>query len=591
MAVLTVAQAAQKYFDTDGITPLSGGKIYTYAAGTTTPLATYSDSAGTTPNANPITLDANGQALIYVTAGTSYDFVSKRSDGTQVGVAQRVMADGDNSVRTDLSSNTSALGSDLVGFVDAVVPSYLKTTSDVINGERVSVMRTIPKSKWAGIRAGTNTDNLYTYFNDLLSAMSTAGYGNLFVPRGTYNLTTGITVPQNVMMSGDGTLATKLKFALSGTNAVTLSNGSTVSDLTVDGTTTAVSCFLFSGVSEASVINCKALNAQSQGFAFTVGANKCMLTSVRAESCGSRGILIDRGTDTDPAAYNNIVNGAYIASCTNAAVLIGHNAVGNVVSNVTATGIANAAVWIHHGASKNVLDNIIIRASAAASGTPAMLVQFASTDNVVSNVFAESYDIGLLLRGGPADPNVTASDTKRNIFDNLRFIGPGTGVAGSAAVKIDSTDSGTTKVTDNWIRGLFASSYDKGIYDPAGNAAFDNFISDADLSGSVTTPFSLALTTSRTRLRNIRGYTPAGFIASPPAVASTGTAVTNNYPYPVIVYVKGMPAGGNVQINGAGVDPTAAPNDGNGPHLIQPQQTITLIYASGTPTWRWFGTN
>ena len=97
MAVLTVAPAAQKYFDSDGITPLASGKVYTYSAGTTTPLATYSDAAGSTPNANPITLDANGQALIYVTAGTAYDFVIKRSDGTQVGVTQRVKADGGDS--------------------------------------------------------------------------------------------------------------------------------------------------------------------------------------------------------------------------------------------------------------------------------------------------------------------------------------------------------------------------------------------------------------------------------------------------------------------------------------------------------------
>ena len=116
MAVLTVAPAAQKYFDSDGITPLASGKVYTYSAGTTTPLATYSDAAGSTPNANPITLDANGQALIYVTAGTAYDFVIKRPDGTQVGVTQRVKADGGDSLRTDLASASSGYGIGLVAW-------------------------------------------------------------------------------------------------------------------------------------------------------------------------------------------------------------------------------------------------------------------------------------------------------------------------------------------------------------------------------------------------------------------------------------------------------------------------------------------
>lgn len=61
-------QGKQAYFDANG-DPLAGGKVYTYAAGTTTPLATYSDQAGTTPNANPVVLDARGEATIFWGAG------------------------------------------------------------------------------------------------------------------------------------------------------------------------------------------------------------------------------------------------------------------------------------------------------------------------------------------------------------------------------------------------------------------------------------------------------------------------------------------------------------------------------------------
>ena len=55
--------------------PLAGGKLYTYEAGTTTPLATYTDQAATTPNANPIVLDGNGEAVIFITSGVQYKFV------------------------------------------------------------------------------------------------------------------------------------------------------------------------------------------------------------------------------------------------------------------------------------------------------------------------------------------------------------------------------------------------------------------------------------------------------------------------------------------------------------------------------------
>lgn len=54
----------QQYLTTSG-TPLVGGKLYTYAAGTTSPLSTYSDKAGFIPNTNPVILDARGEASIF----------------------------------------------------------------------------------------------------------------------------------------------------------------------------------------------------------------------------------------------------------------------------------------------------------------------------------------------------------------------------------------------------------------------------------------------------------------------------------------------------------------------------------------------
>jgi len=54
----------QQYFAASGA-PLAGGKLYTYAAGTSSPLSTYSDKAGVTPNTNPVILDARGEASVF----------------------------------------------------------------------------------------------------------------------------------------------------------------------------------------------------------------------------------------------------------------------------------------------------------------------------------------------------------------------------------------------------------------------------------------------------------------------------------------------------------------------------------------------
>ncbi len=76
MASLTPTPRMQ-FFTLTG-TPLVGGKLYTYAAGTTTPLATYTDSTGATANTNPIILDARGEASVWC-AAAQYYFVLKDS--------------------------------------------------------------------------------------------------------------------------------------------------------------------------------------------------------------------------------------------------------------------------------------------------------------------------------------------------------------------------------------------------------------------------------------------------------------------------------------------------------------------------------
>jgi hypothetical protein len=72
----------QQFFDNTGV-PLSGGLIYTYQAGSSTPLATYTTSLGTTPNTNPIILDSSGRTpnQVWMQTGYSYKFVIQTSAG------------------------------------------------------------------------------------------------------------------------------------------------------------------------------------------------------------------------------------------------------------------------------------------------------------------------------------------------------------------------------------------------------------------------------------------------------------------------------------------------------------------------------
>lgn len=68
-----------RFLDANGA-PLSGGKLYTYLTGTSTPKATYSDSSGTL-NANPVILDAEGYTDIWLDNDADYRFRLENSAG------------------------------------------------------------------------------------------------------------------------------------------------------------------------------------------------------------------------------------------------------------------------------------------------------------------------------------------------------------------------------------------------------------------------------------------------------------------------------------------------------------------------------
>lgn len=74
--------AAQFFTNTGAV--LTGGKLYTYAAGTTTPQTTYTTSSGNVAWTNPVMLDAAGRVPnsgeIWISSDVSYKFVLKDSN-------------------------------------------------------------------------------------------------------------------------------------------------------------------------------------------------------------------------------------------------------------------------------------------------------------------------------------------------------------------------------------------------------------------------------------------------------------------------------------------------------------------------------
>jgi len=120
-----------QFFDNNGV-PLAGGKIYTYEAGTLTPLATYTSSTGNTAHTNPIVLDSAGRVPggeIW-NALRLYKFVLKTSAEVLLATYDNV---GSSFNATAIIANFTGNGS-TVAFTLASAPAGENATNIYING-------------------------------------------------------------------------------------------------------------------------------------------------------------------------------------------------------------------------------------------------------------------------------------------------------------------------------------------------------------------------------------------------------------------------------------------------------------------------
>jgi hypothetical protein len=179
------AGAGAQFFDNNG-NPLAGGKIFTYAAGTTTPLATYTDYTGNT--ANPvypvgIVLDSAGRtpAQIWLTEGSSYKFVLETSAGVTIKTDDNIFASfelavavgvpvgkGGSGVNENIAVGLTALDSNTTGSNNTAV-GYNALTANTDGFQNTAYGS-------QALDANTSGDYNVAVGYDALSAATTANY-------------------------------------------------------------------------------------------------------------------------------------------------------------------------------------------------------------------------------------------------------------------------------------------------------------------------------------------------------------------------------------------------------------------------------
>jgi hypothetical protein len=276
-----VGGVAAQFFDNNGVI-LTGGKIFTYTAGTTTPQATYTSSNGGTAHSNPIILDASGRVPsgeIWLTDGLSYKFLIKDANDVLIGTYDNVIGinsnfinyTGEQEIQTATANQTVFTlttmqyqpgTNSLSVFVDGVNQygpgaqyAYVETSSTVItfvNGLHVGASvkfttATINASSYGDAFQISYTapyvDSVATSVGDKLadtvsvkdfgaigdgvaddSVAFQAAYdavidrGVIYVPNGLYNVVTAPTGSKNVLWSSFGA------FQPDGINPLNLNN-------------------------------------------------------------------------------------------------------------------------------------------------------------------------------------------------------------------------------------------------------------------------------------------------------------------------------------------------------------------------------
>lgn len=244
VALSFIAGAGWQFFDNNGV-PLAGGKLFVYNAGTTTKATTYTSSAGSTQNTNPIVLDAAGRVAneIWLTTGALYKFVLSPSTDTDPPTAaiwtkDDIPAINDTTNVLGELANTSdnAKGDALVGFKQSNASGFL--SGAVARTVNAKLQELVSVADFGATGDGV-TDDTSAVQAAITAAQDSIGV--LYVPAGTYIIST-VTISGNLILTGSGTPSIfKQKGATVGNmiNITGTGNNVVIENMTFDGNYTA----------------------------------------------------------------------------------------------------------------------------------------------------------------------------------------------------------------------------------------------------------------------------------------------------------------------------------------------------------------
>lgn len=183
------AGAGWQFFDNNGVI-LSGGKLYTYAAGTTSLATTYTSSTGSTANTNPIILNSSGRLAneIWLTTGLNYKFILKTSSDVLIGTWDNIPA-GTTDVADLQAALASSTGAGMIGYIQGSSGSVATTV-------QTKLRETVSVKDFGAVGDGVTDDTT------AIQAALNSGAKTVNFPSGTYKITATLNVSSNTKIVG-----------------------------------------------------------------------------------------------------------------------------------------------------------------------------------------------------------------------------------------------------------------------------------------------------------------------------------------------------------------------------------------------------
>lgn len=201
MAVRISPVGRQQFFDNQGRVA-AGMKLFTYAATTATKLATFTSSTGGVQNANPIVLDSAGRTPsgLWLTDGTLYKFVLAPANDTDPPTSPIWSEDNINAGDATLTSLATSAGAALIGWIYAFSGAVASTVQNWISWQPVNVFGFMTVAQIADVQARTMALDVTAAIQAALDATNTGG--EIYFPRGTYKITSTLTVKSGQTLTG-----------------------------------------------------------------------------------------------------------------------------------------------------------------------------------------------------------------------------------------------------------------------------------------------------------------------------------------------------------------------------------------------------